>query len=203
MPRGRAESLARTGALVALGAFALHQLRYLAGYGSAAGAELAHQGHGYLAGATPVLAALALSGLLAGPLRAALRRAGPAPRGAGPLALRRRALLFGLAMLAVLCFQESLEGALSAGHPAGAAALLAGSGWTALPIAVALGAACALLDRGLEAIETAVARRARPSGAAGPGRPGPARPLRDPLVAPLASDPLAFGLSRRPPPRFA
>lgn len=200
MRRGSAESLSRTAALIAVGAFAVHQLRYLAGYGHAAGAELSRQGHGYLDQGRPVLAAFVLSALAAGLLRAGLGRA----RGGAGLwpsasdTVRRRVVLYSIAIGAAFCCQESLEGALAAGHPAGSGAVLVGGGWLALPFSVLIGALCALLDRGLVTLERALA-------AAEDSRPGATAPTDSPRphpagLVPLAAAPLAFGIARRPPP---
>ena len=202
MRHSSAESLGRTAALIALGAFAVHQLRYLLGYGHEAGSELARQGHGYLEGALPVLAAFLLSAVAAGLLRAALgRRAGPGSKTPGARcrdAFGPRAALFGAVILVVFCTQESLEGALSPGHPSGPAAVLGHAGWIALPLACLVGLVCALLDRGISTLEEAIAGSdaTRPAllRAASSTRPRP-----DALV-PLSASPLAFGLARRPPP---
>lgn len=198
MRRGRAESLTRTASLIALGAFAVHQLRYLAGYGHAAGDELSRQGHDYLGSALPVLAALVLSGLAAGIVRAALGRGSAASRpAASPESRRARWALLSAAVLIVFAGQETIEGALSAGHPGGLASVLSEGGWTALPFALAVGGLCALLDRGLVTLERVIAApglRRRPAA--------PARPMRPRVVGltPLAAAPLAFGIARRPPP---
>ncbi|MGZ8665757.1 MAG: hypothetical protein ACXWZM_01455 [Solirubrobacterales bacterium] len=200
MRRISADSLARTAALIAVGAFAVHQLRYLAGYGGAAGSELSRQGHGYLSGALPILAAFLLSAVAAGLLRAFfVRGGGRSGAGVPPVSLARRAALFSIAIAAIYACQESLEGALSAGHPAGVAAVLAHGGWVALPLAPVLGVLGALLDRGLSTLEVAIAgshgprrvRRERTRSAAAP------RSIR---FVPLAAAPLAFGIARRPPP---
>jgi hypothetical protein len=205
MRRSSADSLARAAALIAVGAFVVHQLRYLAGYGDAAGSELSRQGHGYLSGALPILVAFLLSAAAAGLLRAVLERAGGLSaggrRGAGPspASLARHSTLFGIAIAAIYTCQESLEGVLSAGHPAGVAAVLAHGGWIALPLAAALGVLATLLDRGLSTLELAIA------GSRGPrrARRGPPRSARAPRpirFVPLAAAPLAFGIARRPPP---
>jgi hypothetical protein len=202
MRRSSAESLGRTAALIAVGAFAVHQLRYLAGYGHEAGSELSRQGHGYLAGALPVLAAFLLSAVAAGLLRAALgRRAGmaaPTVVAYGRDTYGRRAALFGVAIALVFLSQESLEGAFSAGHPDGLAAVVARGGWFALPLAGLLGALCALLDRGLTKLEAAIAGgeafvRTHPAPTDAP------RPLPAALV-PRNAAPLPFGIAGRPPP---
>src|SRR6266511_2115164 len=109
----------RLASLLALGSFDLHQLRYLLAYGGDSGQTLAEQGHDYLASALPVLAALALAALLATALRARLGA------GLSRRSLSRRILLCATALLAIYAGQELLEGTLSAGHPAGAAAVLA------------------------------------------------------------------------------
>ncbi len=201
MRRTSAASVVRTAALIAVGAFVVHQLRYLAGYGHAAGSELSRQGHGYLEAALPVLAGFLLSALAAGLLRAALGRARHLRSEAKPPGadtLRRRAVLFTFAIAAVFCSQESLEGILCAGHPDGLAAFLSHGGWLALPLAALVGALCALLDRGIVTLERVIASRGRglgrwvpASSSAPPGRRG---------LVPLAAAPLAFGIARRPPP---
>src|SRR5256885_16896528 len=48
----------RAGALVAVGALGVHDLRYLLAYKGDAGHELSLQGHGYLRLATPLIAGL-------------------------------------------------------------------------------------------------------------------------------------------------
>src|SRR6266480_501672 len=137
----------RLAAVLALGAFALHQLRYLIAFGGSSSAELARQGHGYMADALPVLAVFALSALLATMIRgrygARLVRA----------SLPRRASTFALAMFAIFVTQESLEGLMAAGHPGGLAAVLASGGWLAIPLALALGSVAALVARALESVE--------------------------------------------------
>jgi hypothetical protein len=186
-------SLARAAALIAVAELAVHQLRYLLAFGGGTGEQLAHQGHSYLAGAAPVLAALAISTVAAGILRAALRGRRPIQSAS----TARRAALFALAILAVYIAQESVEGLLAPGHPAGAAALLAHGGLLALPLAIALGAVAALLDRGFTGLERFVAgpaERRRPRATVRARRP------RAPELAVRAASPLAFGLARRPPP---
>jgi hypothetical protein len=204
MRRASAESQARTAALIALGAFAVHQLRFLAGYGQAAGSELAHQGHGYMQGALPVLAAFAAAAIAAGFLRAALGRSRAAERRGCPGAadtLVRRSVCFSVAIAAIYCGQEALEGMLAAGHPGGVAAVLGSGGWLALPLAVVVGALCALLDRGVVVLERAIAVAAVVRGPA--RRPlDPPRP-RSRGAVPLAAAPLSFGIARRPPPALA
>jgi hypothetical protein len=180
-------------AILALGAFALHQLRYLIAFGGSSSEELARQGHSYMADWLPILGVFALSALIGtlarGRYGASLARA----------SLLRRGALFAGALLTIFVMQESLEGLLAAGHPAGAAAVLASGGWLAIPLAAALGLVAALLAKALEGIEVAIAaRRAASTVLPRPPRTrGSARPARS---VPRMLDSLAFGLARRPPP---
>ena len=76
---------------------------------------------------------------------------------------------------------------MATGHPAGLAALFAGGGWIAVPLALAIGTLAALLVRALEGVERAIAvihaerpRRSRPPAVRGRALParGPASLLR-------------------------
>jgi hypothetical protein len=180
----------RLAAILAVGAFALHQLRYLIASGASSSGELAR--HGYMTDLLPPIAVLVLAAAVATLIRGT--------EGASPTRARlgRRIAVFAAALLAIHVGQESLEAILTTGHPAGAAAMLAGGGWIAPPLALAIGAVGALLARALEAVEGVIAvthtQRVRSRPPAVRGRPLPARGLR------LPSTPLAFGLARRPPP---
>jgi hypothetical protein len=149
MPRvtGR-RSRSRAAALLAGGAFALHQLRYLLGYGHHSHGELARQGHAYMTLLAPLVAVvlmLVVADFCARMLGArAARHPGRAPR------LGQVWAAFTLCLLAAYVAQETLEGALAAGHPAGAAALLGHGGWVALPLAAAIGLAVAVLVLGVQ-----------------------------------------------------
>jgi hypothetical protein len=180
----------RLAAVLALAAFALHQLRYLIAYGGSSSAELSHQGHSYLAGALPILCVFAVSALAATLIRGRLG----ATAGRTSMSL----IAIALALLAIYATQESIEGMLAAGHPGGLAALLAHGGWIALPLSLVLGSLAALLLRALERVEVAIAprHRRRRLGRA-PRIAGRARSAGTPK---LAAAPLAFGLARRPPP---
>ena len=182
----------RIASLLAVGAAALHQLRYLLVFGASSG-ELAQEGHGYLTDLLPALAVLVLSAALATLIRGT--------EGASPArtSFTRRAAAFSAALLAIYASQETFEGLLAAGHPDGLGALLADGGWIALPLAFAIGALTAVAARALEGLERAIAithatRRRRTRPPAVRGRALPARMAR------LAAAPLAFGLARRPPP---
>ncbi len=199
MIRGTARPTAATRAfaLLALGALAVHELRYLLAYGGQAQSAMASQGHGYLGELTPALVVLALSALCG--------RLAAATLGRGIHAGRRRSILrsasaFVAALGMIFAAQELVEGALFAGHPGGLAAVFGGGGWLAAPLALAVGLLAACADGLLAGTERVLMRRAarprqrlpRPAGARGP-RPGSA--FHFPAPAPLA-----FGLARRPPP---
>src|SRR6185312_7705531 len=115
----------RLAAILAVGAFALHQLRFLIAFGDSSSAELAQQGHQYMSELLAPIAVLVLAGGLATLLRGT-ERASPTR---SPLV--RRIAVFTAALLSIYVGQESLEGILAAGHPAGPAALFAHGGWIA------------------------------------------------------------------------
>jgi uncharacterized membrane protein YgdD (TMEM256/DUF423 family) len=176
----------RIASILAVGAFALHQLRYLIASG-ASSAE--HSAHGYMTDLMTPIAVLVLAAALATLIRGT---EGAAPARA-PLV--RRIAIFAGALFAIYVGQESLEAILTAGHPA----MLADGGWFALPLSLGIGALSVLLAGALERVERAIAivhaervRRSRPPAVR--GRALPARVLS------LLSAPLAFGLARRPPP---
>jgi hypothetical protein len=184
-------------ALVALGALALHHLRYLLAHGEAAQVALEREGHAYLELALGPLLALAAAALVASVVRRALAPAPGLWRGA-----RATFACLSAATLATYAAQELIEGVLFAGHPSGAAALLANGGWVALPLALAVGALLLLVARLLERADRALGELVRAH------RRRPARAPRS-LGAPRASQtrpapaPLSFALHRRPPPRGA
>ena len=190
--------MARIAAGLALGALAVHELRYLVPFGGQAGEELARAGHEYLALIAPALFALALSLAAAAILMPALVRQGPGRR--APFAARWLAL--SAAMVVVFCAQELAEGALAPGHAAGLAGVFGSGGWLALPLALALGVPGALLLGGLRRAGELVARAL---AAPVPGaRAAPlAEPSADPRLLPLPALALAFGFARRPPPLAA
>jgi hypothetical protein len=179
----------RLASVLAVGAFALHQLRYLIADGGASAAA----GHRYMADLLPALSVLVLAAILATLLRGT---EGASPARA-PLA--RRIAIFAGALLAIYLGQELLEGLMAGGHSASITALLGSGGWVALPLAVAIGALAALVTRALESVERAIAviHAERPLRLRPPAVRGRALPAR---AASLLSAPLAFGLARRPPP---
>ena len=152
----------RPATVVAAGAIAVHQLRYLVGYGGEAPQALQNQGHAYLDALIPLLALLGGLTLLATVL-AGMAGASQRPSRGVPMV---RALIYAGAILAVFGAQETIEGVLVAGHPGGVAALVAHGGLIALPLAVGFGWVVWAAVRGLEALEEQLrapaAQRRRP-----------------------------------------
>ena len=180
-------------ALVPLGAWAVHQLRYQLAFGSHADGELTRQGHAYLTGAVPVVtlvAAFALGAFL-------FRLARPTSDMCGGRPTRFSSLwaVAAAGLLAIFVSQELLEGALAPGHPAGPAGVFGEGGWWAIPASLLIGGLIALLMRGAEAVVELVARRRQ---ARAPRRPG-ARPRPAPIPLPRRA-PLAGAAAPRAPP---
>jgi hypothetical protein len=126
-------------ALLPPAAFAVHQLRYLLAYGSAAGIELQRQGHSYLHSIVPwivVLIALAV-GLFLRALGRAFAGQSSVPRYAGSFLLLW--LLCAASLVAIYVGQELLEGLLATGHPAGLVGVFGYGGWWAVPTAACIG----------------------------------------------------------------
>jgi hypothetical protein len=130
----------RAAALITAGLFAVHQLRYLLAYGAGAGDALGRQGHAYLGPALPALSiALALACA-----RVVLRATGT-PAGRSPGAQRMLVVwpVCAATILVLYGAQESAEGVLAAGHPAGLAGVFGHGGWIAAPLAIVAGLAVA------------------------------------------------------------
>lgn len=141
----------RFSALLSVGAFGVHQLRYFLVFGEDSGRALEHSGHGYLTAIEPVLA-LALAFAVGQVL---WRLVSGRPGGSLP-SRRALGLLFGGALLAVFIGQELIEGQLAAGHASGLAAVLGASGWVAAPIAFAVGALLAAFVTAAEGVADTV-----------------------------------------------
>ena len=181
----------RAFALLALGAMAVHQLRYALAPGNSSTAG----DHAYLHAAIPavVIVALLALGHLVARLRSA-RSGGavePAPWGLGLLWPAAAGALT-LAYLA----QEWAE-AGSVGSPAALLAPLTHGGWLAAVLASAAGGLVALLLRGARAAIAWAAHEGRPRRA--PRRPAstPRPPIR---LRPHTPNPLASRLAGRAPP---
>jgi hypothetical protein len=186
---------ARQIGLFALGALAVHQARYaLAIAGGAHETGLAHR-HGYLETLAPALLGATAAAICVSLLAAMLRRRLPA--GASPQGATERAALYAIGLICVYLVQELAEGLLVAGQAGLLEGALGAGGWLIVPLAMAFGAAAALIGSLLDRAEVRLARRvtARP-------RRAPRRLPRPRSVAPrcLASLTLAFGFARRPPP---
>lgn len=152
----------RSTALVAAGAFALHELRYLVGYPVSSEQTLAAQGHGYLSILGPLV--VLIVGLAAGQLVASVARgSGRRARGTGFARIWLRATA---ALLSIYVVQEWLEGSLTAGHPDGLAGVFGAGGWSAFVLAVAIGAVIALALREVDGAIVLPSRRALPAGRA-------------------------------------
>lgn len=183
----------QSASLIALGAFAVHQLRYLLVYGASTDDQLSQQGHNYLAHAVPLLLGLALAVFTAQVVRRMISSKAPDSD------RRIKATSYALAIAAIFCCQELMEGVLFAGHATGLAAIFSAGGWAALPLAAIFGVLAAVIDRGMEAIESLVAAPS-PREEHTPLRVRlPERPGR--LGRRLS--PIALGLAQRPPPALA
>ncbi|MDX6643119.1 MAG: hypothetical protein QOD76_1081 [Solirubrobacteraceae bacterium] len=187
----------RAAALIAAGALAVHELRYLLAYGDRSGAEAAAQGHAYLTSVTTVLAALlvvAVATFIARLARGA--RAAPAASLHSP---GRLWAALAIAVLTIFVLQESAEGLLSSGHPAGLDGVFGHGGWLALPLAAAVGALIALALGGAAASAAPVPGWTR--SAHWPIDAIPRRPVL--FRAQVRRDPLARHMAGRgPPPTF-
>jgi hypothetical protein len=169
----RTTSAIRTAAVIALGAFVVHQLRYLAGLGHGPGGSE----HSYLSVVLPCLVGLAPSSAV-GATAATLTNGSvtaPTPGWAFCTA----------ALLGIFCAQETAEGLAPFAH----------GGWTAVPIAILVGRLVSLLLSVFRSVERRLTRSRRmPRAPSVLGRPRPAQ------TRTVARKPLAFGLARRPPP---
>lgn len=177
-------------ALLGVGTFSVHQLRFALTFRGGTGNPLAMQGHGYLVPLAPVLAGLLLVAFALGLARVA--------RGAADRTPRFRRLWAGAsgALFAVYCAQEWIEGALTAGHPGGAEGVFGHGGWIALPLALAIGLVIAAIMRGAAAASSLAGSRA-------PWQPpAPLPTVRvelPPWVAPRVARPIRHLAARGPP----
>jgi hypothetical protein len=191
----------RASALLAAGALAVHQLRYALSFHDA-GRVLGAQGHAYLAVVMPLaLGLLAAAGglFLAGLTRAARGGAGAGAEPARAPGLGRLWVVASTILILTYAAQESLEGAIASGHPAGLAGVFGHGGAIAVPVALAVGALVALALRGAHAAIAFVARRRTPLPR---GRAPRARRL-PPRAALPALDPVARHLAGRGPPALS
>ncbi len=170
----------RGAALMPAAALAVHELRYLAAFGSGAGDELAAQGHAYLQELTPwivLFAALGLGALLGSVLEAWRRPGGDG----GPRAARRGALagwlLIAAGLVGLYAGQELLEGLFATGHPAGLFGVFGEGGFWSIPAALLVAALLGLLLRGAASAVRLISRRRATALPATPWRSPRPRPL--------------------------
>jgi hypothetical protein len=187
----------RAGALIAIGALGVHDLRYLLTYHGHADQELALQGHAYLRFATPLIAGLVV--LAAAAFATRLMRAYASGDGDEPRVLPTTSRIWALAsglLLSVYSTQEWMEGLLASGHPGGIAAPFSHGGWLALPLAIVIGLLIALLLRGAAAAIAVAASKGR-------ARLRPATPAQLPssVARSVWSVPPRGALARRLAPR--
>ncbi len=184
--------------LVPAGAFAVHQLRYWLAFGHLAGTMLERQGHAYLGSVIPWIV-LAL-GLAVGSFLRALGRAFGGQRSLPRYTCSFAALwlLCAAGLLVIFLCQETLEGVLATGHPAGLAGVFGYGGWWAIPAALCVGLVLAAAFQGARWVLTEVAERHSRRRQA--SRAIAALP-RPPVGALVRLAPLAGGWSDRGPPR--
>src|SRR4051794_37144892 len=99
----------RLASILAVGAFALHQLRYLIALGGSSSVELAQDGHRYMSELLAPVSILVLAAVLATLIRGT-ESASPARAPLG-----RRIAIFAVALFAIYAGQELLEGLLASG----------------------------------------------------------------------------------------
>ncbi len=199
--RARCPAVIGCGARVMLlpaAALAVHQLRYLLAYGGAAGIELQRTGHSYLHSVVPwIVFALAL---VVGGFLYALGRAFSGHTSLSRFSLSFTALWLActVALVAIYCCQEFLEGLFVAGHPGGLAGIFGFGGWWAVPAAACVGLVLAAAFHGARWILEGVAQRFHRARARRHRRSEPSRrpqPGPTPRLVPLAD-----GWSGRGPP---
>jgi hypothetical protein len=178
-------------------AYAVHQLRFVLGYGAGSNAALAAQGHGYLDSLAPwvgILLALGLGSFLTRLVRAAAGTRDATPRRSfAKLATVTWALLF-----TAYGVQEWLEGVFAAGHPAGLEGVFGHGGWWAVPLSGLAALAVTALLRLAETVVEAVSPATRPLF------PSVGGPLQRPVAATVpAISPLARRHAGRAPPGTA
>ena len=187
--RSAAARSIRSAALLALGALAVHQARYLVAPGGG-------HGHEYLESLAPLLAGATGAAIAISILVTLARRCLPAaPR---LEQTTERAAAFAAALLVVYLVQEVAEGLLVPGHSP-LAAFAGPGGWLAMPLAITFGALAALAVHWLDRAEHRVAAALRPA------RPAVRRRATTAVTALRVprSVALAFELSPRPPPLAA
>jgi predicted nucleic acid-binding protein len=184
----------RAAALLGAGSLAVHQLRYMAGYGQDPASALSQQGHAYLSALTPLLTAVLV--LAVGEIVHRLARRGGGAAVDRPRSLSRLWAGSTVCLALMYAAQEWAEGQLAAGHPAGVAGVLGHGGWTALAFAALVALAISVALRG-----AAAALATRPAGRAPHARARRTTAVRFAPPAPRAPlDAVARHLAGRGPP---
>ena len=142
----------RATALLFAGAAAVHDLRYAVAYFGDAGAVVDHQGHAYLAVLTPLVGFL-LAVVLAQLVVRALRPVGPATGGGTSFVAVWSAI--SAALTGTYFVQELIESWATSHHADAISGVLGHGGWTAVPLALLVGAVIALVLRAARHIERA------------------------------------------------
>jgi hypothetical protein len=171
-------------ALLPAAALLVHQLRYSLTYGSQASNQLADTGHAYLGTAVPWIVMLTAAAVAS----FAVRR-----RAAAHRSLAERWAGATITLLTLYVLQETLEGLFATGHPGGIVGVFGNGGWWAVPLALVVGLALALVLRVADAL-------ARPKTAP-PLLRGVSLLLFPDAVGPLRASPLATAAAGRAPPR--
>lgn len=182
--------------LLAVGAVALHELRYVA----APGAHIHDASVSHMHSHLPLAIAIACMVFVAAVVdfvAALLAANGDRTSVAAPVRLSRAWPAATFALLAVFVVQESLEGALFGGHMAGMHGLFGHGGWSVAIFAPLLGAVIAFLVRGSQKAIELVARKRATRPRRKPARTLPMRPL---LIAAPRLSLLARNLAGRAPP---
>jgi hypothetical protein len=183
---------------LAVGAVAVHQLRFVFGYGHGARDALALQGHSYLPLAQALIAVILAGSCAWFAGQVVLARRGRAIDSSG-LGLGRLWASASVALIAVYTLQEWFEGEFSAGHPSGLVGIFGHGGWTAIPLALAFGAVIALL---LEGARRVIVHASRRKSVAVRLRPRRGRSPRLPAGFPQLST-VAHEMAPRAPPTAA
>jgi len=183
----RRDLIVRAAGVVLTGELVVHQLRYVM-------FPAGESAHGYL----PLLGVLSLTVLAvaAGQLAAVLERARRTGRhDRVEVRFLPAWAMVAVGVLALFWVQETIEALLLGAALDAPLAPLAGGGWVAVPLALALGAVLALALTGARAAVRAAARRALARVEAGRDR----RRLPAPALL-MSFSPLAVNLAGRAPP---
>jgi hypothetical protein len=156
-------------ALLAGGAMAVHQLRYLLAYGDGSHHALESQGHAYLGAVAAAVVGLFVLAAVDYAVRLWRAEAGSPPKG------RQLWAACSLWLIAIYGSQELAEGQLAAGHPHGLNALFGHGGWIALLLALVIGGVISLLLVASERAVRFVAARRRADRVSAETSPRPRR----------------------------